>query len=335
MTVVTIPNVVPVRIPAMRHARNGRVPDPALVSGISDSINNAIRYRGKEVFRAHGVPRSTIATGTRTRWRFFYHSSPVVRDLAVYYMLAAPGVTGSYGSVTIAGGAYNQTIKMQSGAFADKGALGVVPDDLTEGIVYFRNVPADTDMSCFFADTNSRLFAVDVWEVGPFVEDTTSGYLQSGYVTNAPILDAQRAGIVAKSNDMMRRGCAHLANFAVQQPSVAVATSSAALVNVVDNSSTANTVNSPGYFLDLRNHSGNSSYITLAHYGTSAGVGAFSLVKPGGSVAATIAIGAALQWRTVNFQIVGNAITKYDFMQSSVAGVVTETHSVCIYKHNP
>lgn len=336
MTAVIVPQIVPTRIHPHRFARNGMPVDPTLITQTSGALNNALAFRGKEVFRTAGV---VPATGNVTvNWnRFYYHSSPYVRDVKVRFLLArddkGPGSTDT-ATVTLTSGAFTGTatanvtaIQQISGAF----------DEMTQVDKIITGVPADADVAGVLSIAGARVISVCVWEMPP-VFDTANGYVSTSYATNQQMLDAHRSGLVTLSNLIMRRGGSHVFNWCVNNDANAKTIASATDTNIIDGT-TGTASNTAGYTLDLTNKKrfGSTKVATIiAHYGfVSAGAGgSFKVKRSSGTTMATISgINTTPQWRTTNLDM-GDSVEKYNLMHATSAGTLS-TIAVSCFQYEP
>lgn len=331
MTTVIVPQSVPQRIHGHRFARNGQPVDPTLINQTTEALNNALAFRGKEIFRSSGV---IPATGNAVvNWnRFYYHSTPYVRDVKVRFLLARDNKGG--------GGTDSATLTLTSGAFtgtatANVGALAEVTgsfDEMLQVDKVITGVPADVDVAGVLSINNSRVISVCAWELPPAF-DTANGYLLAGYGTNQPMYDAHRSGLVTLSNLIMRRGGSHVFNWCVNNDAVPKAIASATDTNIIDGSTLINSATA-GYTLDLTNKKrfGSTKVATIiAHYGfVSAGSGGtFKVKRSSGTTMATISgINTTPQWRTTNLDM-ADSVEKYDLMHSTTAGTLNTIAVSC------
>ena len=328
MTVISVHNLAPPRINARRFARNGQPVDPALIESVSNNLNNALRYRGKEIFRMHGAIAAASPAGTARVGNFLYRSTPYVRDVAVMFVVARRSSAGTV-TVTLTNGAYTGT--------ADITTSSIPPttnafDEISTTLKFIRDVPADVDVVGTIDAYLSRVISVTMWEIGP-VPDTDNGYVFPTYSTNQNILDEDRAGLVTLANVMMRRGCAHVFNWCPDDSYVPVTTTSATYVNIIDGATTVST-STAGYTLDMRNkhrYSETAVRCRFAYLGSvSAGSGgAVHLRDSTGAIVTSITgITTASSWRTVDFDLPYTR-AKYDITHLTSAGTLSTRAISC------
>lgn len=339
MTAVNIPRAQPARINFKRYANNGDLPDASFLTQVSDQLNHVIKHHGKEVFRAVGE-QCLHNTGTRSRWRFHYQSSPQSRIVAVRFTIGRStpgyvfGVGGGHGDSPVA------TLELTSGAFigsaTGNGSGAVIDgDEFNEYINvtgFVIGVPADALVSGHISETDCRLVAATVWELPPFSvygDNTLSGYAPSNFQAGAPILSAHRENLITACNLMVRRGCQHLFNWTVDNQGVPRETNSSIMRNVIDDSSTVTSAASPGYTLDMRYKGSVASTsgkvrCLFAHFGAmlSGSGGSVQLIDQSGTVMGTIAIsGTTWQWRTVAVDLPAT-VAKYEVRHAATAGTL-------------
>jgi hypothetical protein len=242
-----------------KHARNGRPADVRYINALCEAANQAILYRGKEVFRmgsgigplAGDLPGSTA--GTRNRWRWAFHAGPYTHALMAVVVMHPQDSGLSENS--------SARIDIINGAAATVGSAtfnyGTGPDGTTiaYGLSYLKvqqqyitGVDPDTDYYGLVSDIDyGRIVSCTVFELQSMTENF-SGYLPQNITEESSILDVYREKLSTVFYNLWRRGGATVFNYTADPQSIARTIASSTPTNLINNATTYGTT-VPGYDL--------------------------------------------------------------------------------------
>lgn len=352
-----------------RYTRNGQFPDVALINQMNEQTNAGILYRTKEIFRGVGaiaastsgslingiVPSSLAGAGDRTRWRFAFHTGPYAHSLRVVAVMVSSNTfpaSNQYARLDVAtNSAGTPAVASARFSFGSMPSVGGVVRDgwpTLKVLEMFVTVNSDTDYYGTFYDVNfGRLVSVCVWEL-PSMTQLNDGYLTQTLATGSDILDLYRESLVTLQYNLWRRGGAAVLNWSIDKiDSVSLTIPDGAVArNIIDDSSTAVSANTPGYTLDMTGKerasqtSGVPCVMKAYGLGSSPGIGFVYLKDSTGATIATIsgfgALGAG-GWLSTTVTLPAT-VAKYDIHYEAGGGGGGDTfdlYAVSIYEYEP
>jgi hypothetical protein len=339
-------------IPIRRHVRNGTHPNAWLASAMNEAANAAAMFRTKQPFALLGptavsLPNSQLADRVRGRWAF--HTGPMTHQLEVTCVMYPPneagtGVAGANGADTYAtctilttGGATQATDDFHYGPGPAGSAVDGYGWPNMKMITKYLAVSPDTDYTGLFTDKNyGRIQSALVFEISSMT-DHNSGYLSQNISERAPIHDAYRQNLLPLIRNQWKRGGCMQLNWHVENGSSPIANATTTAKNIVDDTTTAVSADSPGYTLDMRYRDRLSQTsgvpCVMKVYAAAAGAnGSVILKNSAGSPVATATVTGALGWYSIAFDMPAT-IDKYDLHYVAVFGGTITLHAVSIYEY--
>lgn len=265
MSSVNVPQYVRVALQTDQWIQNGKffTPDAHVMTFLQEEANRIAAYRIKswQFFSPLDAIPAAAGLGSRQRWRFAFHSSPLCSFYWCRFVMAPGDATNPVGHVGFShAGVSLETAEANFNYGNTPGPdtpnwLGVGTSPTNDGNVIVQLTP-DTDYEAQIVDfDNARIQSVSIWEV-TLPRDTDNGYLQSGVVAGGPIMDDQRAALVTLLRELWKEQGAPLLTFASDTDDTAPARGDATPANLIDPTFTgAPTASSPGAFLQLAYHS--------------------------------------------------------------------------------
>lgn len=351
MSTVSFPGYARKARQAIKRLRNGRYPEASVVTFMQEETNRIAMYRvkGWSFFQSIGAIPATDAS--RDRWVFAFRSSTHASYLWVRFIMAPSNVATNASArlqirdsadaivaeATAHGG--NQTA---SDTPANFDIINVPTNDGTAVVT----IDPDTDYFAYVTDlSGGRVVACVVWEVA-MLPDTANGYLSNGVVAGQDIFDNHRGDMTSMLRNTWKNGTP-LITWSADTEAGQATNNTGTDKNIIDDS-TAVSVASPGFTLNLTNHSTlRRSDIDAACvpcimkvYGDTSGggtVGTIKLKDSGGNTVATVtitAVASADDWYTsAPFNLI-DALDKYDITSAVASGAGTvSTWAVSIYAY--
>jgi hypothetical protein len=338
-----------------RFARNGLLPDVALISNMNDQTNQCALYRTKAVhfLGAHaGFMPPSSASATRARWRFPLHTGPYTHAIRVSVTMipqdSNPG-NNTYARLDIANsaGAVVRSLKFFHGA--NPGGTATVPAgwNALKTVTLAGLLSPDTDYYGTFYDIDScRLTSGTVAEMVSMTQHF-SGYLPKNLTTQSDILDCHRQNLVQIQRALWRRGAANVFNWTADGDDITapygtgpIAITTNTPTNIIDTTSTVVSASTPGPTWDMRYKNRVSQTtgvpVRMECYGKM-GVGATT----GGRVYVKDSTGAVIgsivdqwtsttpAWKSTTFNLPAN-VSKYD-LQFARAGASDAGNPFTLY----
>jgi hypothetical protein len=242
-----------------KHARNGRPADVRYINALCESANQAILYRGKEVFRMAsgiGVNGSIIplsAPGTRARWRWAFHTGPYTHALMAIVVMHPQDAglsSNSASRIDIINGAAVTvgTATFNYGPSPTGTSTAAGTSYLKVLQQYITGVSPDTDYYGLVSDIDyGKIASCSVFELQSMTENL-SGYLPQNITEESSILDIYREKLSGVFYNLWRRGGATVFNY-TSDPDTSVATvNNATPKNIMDGGTTYGAT-VPGYDL--------------------------------------------------------------------------------------
>jgi hypothetical protein len=235
-----------------RHARNGRPADVRYINALCEAANQGILYRGKEVFRMAsgiGVDGSIIplsAAGTRTRWRWAFHTGPYTHALMAIVVMHPQDSGFSENS--------SARIDIIDGAAATVGSAtfnyGTGPTGTTvaSGLSYLKvlqqyieGVDPDTDYYGVVSDVDyGKIASCSIFELQSMGQNF-SGYMPQNITEESSILDVYREKLSTIFYNLWRRGGATVFNYTCDPDTSVSTVTSATPKNLLDGNTTYGT----------------------------------------------------------------------------------------------
>lgn len=255
-------------IQAARYARNGLLPDIALINSMNEQTNQSVLYRTKEVCRIVGTTAGSLppssASATRARWRFAFHSSKYAHALKAVVCLipqdSNPG-NNTYARLDIANsaGTVISTANFYHGV--NQGGTATTPGGWSAIKVvemFLDSISPDTDYYGTFYDIDSaRLLSASVYELTSMTENF-SGYLPQNLAAGSDVLDVYRQNLTTLQYWLWRRGGATALNWTIDGDDVTgpygtgpITITGTTATNIVDTTSTTVSAATPGWTLDM------------------------------------------------------------------------------------
>jgi hypothetical protein len=231
-----------------RSCDNGAIPTAHLYRQMCEHLNKCARHHPKWFFHSSGIISIPAGggAGERPRFRFAGHTGLFCRRLRVSAEIALYGSGNPYVQFKVTGG---NSKKFYYGNTAS------TPDDGFDEWGHFEDVidiAADTDFTMTISDfDNARLVSASVWEETK-VADTANGYIWPIFGVHQPIYDAERQSIAQLADNMWKRNGSQVVNWTSETDATSFTRTSTTDINLVDNSSTAISANTPGFYLDDR-----------------------------------------------------------------------------------
>lgn len=333
----------PQRIHSKRTARNGLIPSASLETELANSMNFVSAIRGKCLSWATPIADVPAGSGsTRTRWRFFTHTSPFLRRLRAMVYMATADTTGGGGggsnpsmSITVTNADESTTYGTATYSY---GAFLGTPVDTPERFGHGEITiacPADTDVAIRVDDVNGgRVIAVAIQEE-MLKLNSANGYIVPANVSIAsPIYDARRQLLFETATAAWNRQAAHLCSWTVDDQSVPRLTAFNTSRNLIDNTSIAVSAATPGPTLDLRYCKTRSSTTVpcmLAVWGamsTGADTGQVRIVDSSGSTIGSVLItSTTASWHTAVIDMPA-ALDKVDPQFRCITGGLGDSFTV-------
>ena len=341
---ITTPRQVQPSIQVNQWARNGKQPNATLSTTMSQALNQAVMFRGKEVWGGGasftGYPTSA-GTGDRARWRFAFHTGPYTANLYAIVIMRQPtaGTTASYSrlDLTPAGGSVQSTTFYYGQAGFNAYMESLHP------ITQIIPVIADTDYTASWVDVDNGIMLTGcVYELASLTQNF-SGYLPENFVGTGPIYAEDRGNLVTVANAMWRRGGSQCFNFSVDNGTSPLTTTSSTWTNVLDQTSTGQpTPNTLGYWLDMsakgrKTQQASGVPIVLAAYGSSSNQAACGvrLVDQNNKQIVVLTISSSVAgWVTVQGTLPAT-YAKYDLQMQATGGATLSLNAVSCYEYEP
>jgi len=344
MGTVHIPFVLCKQLQAKSWVRNGRFPDASMYALLTSQTNYLLKWRCKEVF-GMWTPIQLIParSGTRTRWRFAFTSSPMARYVYVVMWLASsPGATDSYARLTIrdSGGAVVGTADVHAGTTA--GSAPDTPAWMSIGTQILNDgtspveIPGAVDLYGEVTDQDSRIVAITVYEEA-FPADSGNGYIEGGFAVQQPIFDGVRQQISNQLTSQWKFGAAHVEHWTVDQDASVRTRTANTAINLVDNTSTTPSSSTPGVTLDLlqkgSERRGTVPCVLQAYGGMSAGgsFGHVELVDSSNVVVGDVLIQFGNAWRSSIVNLPAT-VAKYDLRFKSDGVNTCSVYAASLYQ---
>jgi hypothetical protein len=243
------------RLQPHNYCRNNQLVSAEFTGKVAELLNQVARYRPKELFRAGGDVRTL---NNDCLWRFAGHIGPMANVVVVRALMSLntpDSIDNGCGvRLTIVNGSGTQLGQVYSfGGYQFDGLPSFVPDE-------FVTVTAALDASTF-RDTSVRatIEAVGQGKVISVVcyeysrpPDSDNGYCRQQYGIGDAILDTDRSTMQSLATSLYKRGAAPLFNFSSDRDVEAPKNTGLGTVNVLDNTTTSFSSDSPGYNIDLR-----------------------------------------------------------------------------------
>jgi hypothetical protein len=242
---------------------NDRYPDAQFVRYLVQDSNQLFRWRTKEIghfaINPFFIPS---AAGTRNRWRFSWHSSPLAKY--VQFVMVVASARGSSADPYARLSLFSGTSTLIGTTDFHYGASSGSPPDTPAyfGVSFgmfgtgnsLTTIPADTDLHGVLIDSDSRLVAAMVYEIS--CESTTgNGYVDDTIQAHSQILDSLRQSLTEKLRTQWKRGASGLWNWCVDDETTPRTTTSLTFKNAIDNSTSAMGASVPSFKLDLAHRS--------------------------------------------------------------------------------
>ncbi len=305
------------RIAPQNNCRNGQLVSASYQSALAALANQVARLRPKEFASFHGT---TQGIGRNADWNFAGHTSPMCGLIVARILVAKSASDSGTGTVTFGPPPtpfYDMYLETASGTYigdswvyAGQGygeAIEDVPDEWSEHtLVLSAQDYRDTDIRGeIYAYGGGRLVGATVYEY-PMPPDTIYDYINQQFSVGQPILDSHRYDVMNLAINQWKRGASHLGNYSGYSSGASV--TSATYHNVWDDSlTTARTLNSPCWFVDLRYCNTKRTTTVPCRfeayaYFSGAGAGNVRIVDESGTALSTIAVAGSTGWyqATVN-----------------------------------
>lgn len=326
MSTVTISHFAKAPLSLKKYARNTGSPLAEFQNKVAERMGYAAFVRNRQLCSfggqvwsgaASAVP--TSAAGTRSRWRFQFHSDPYARYIRLRWGLMRQdnlSATDCYARLrlysdatmsTLVGEAayhYGSTDQAPSDVPSEIGSvLSAVRDPNDSNVII--EIDPDTDYWCEFADVNyGRLAFASVWEFAK-APDTDNGYPSNAHGAGSPVYDEHRRQVAEMGRALHRNGGPMLWCYSSDTDATARTLASGSVRNLIDDSSTTYTYADPGATFALTNHAtirqqaGSGVPVRMWVYadGAASDTGVVRLVDEDGTTKLTVTIDqAAAGW---------------------------------------
>ncbi len=325
--------------------RNGMLVNANFQHQLAALANQITRYRTKELFASCFSPVANASgrtVATTNRWRWMGHTSPKCDTIIARVLLGTAiltiGTSDPYARLELfnsAGtplgyGDYHfgvNTLSLNVATAPSNLAVGTIAIDAS-------GFP-DTDIYGLFTDVQgARLAAVCVYEISAF-SYVANSYLPQNYAIGGPIHDYDRQGVAETAAQLWKRGAAPVFTFS-GDGYTSPKTSSLTAVNVIDDTVSTVSTNSPGYVIDLqycaRKNAATVPCMFASYFGTgTANSGSVTLKDSTGATLATLS-GSTVGWRSIAVNIPAT-IAKYDVHMVSTGGDTNFVEAACLYQY--
>lgn len=342
---INIPTFLDARIQPHKFARNRRVVSTSVERYMRRLANQIRAYEGKELFSCMAsLPAIASYTGgARTRWRFRQKLSPHVRKVHLFMRMALQDPAAASTDPRVTFELFNSS-DISIGSYVHHFGLNAVGDhtDTPDTWTYVHKTidvgSAGIELYGTFTEHDrARLISALVYEEAP--EHTKAG----GYIIGTPaqganIYAADREVLASFVNAMWLGGGAVVLNLNCNDDGSAFNyVEVGAGVNVIDQTSTAVSASSPGFFFDgtgkaLEQNAGEVP-VTMWVFGQASTDGdAFVKVyDSGGSVVGQVGIDSAEAWHSTSFTLPATE-AKYDIHASTATGEEINVKAISIYE---
>jgi hypothetical protein len=330
-----------------RWSRNGLHPDAGLVNALHEGVNQSVAYRTKSIFDTFGLLNDAPFTSSTNEARFYsaFHTGPYHHALYGMFAIlpawdAAPGTyRNAAARVDIySDAAMSSLVTSETFTYGQfEGAIAGF-DQIKLIKRYIAGLTADTDYYMkISAVDNARIFGASVADLQSMT-DGYSGWLPQNLTTHSSIADKYRADQIEIMNKLWRRGGSKVLNWNAFVSTSPRANASSTPHNLIDNTTTTITADTPGYVLDmtgkarLSQTTGVPCVMKALGNILIAGSHALDLKDSAGATVASIGFNATLQWQSVSFNLPAT-VDKYDlhFYADGVAPL--NIYAVSIYEH--
>lgn len=333
-------------IQADKHARNGFDPQAGLINSLADAGNSALLHRSKEVFSWHR--QLSDVTSTQRDWRFAFHTGVYTHALFVV-MLESPVPGGATTSASLTVTIYSDTAEATP-VGSTNFVYGPTPSANANSVNHSKlltnfvdGLSPDTDYYGKISVTNGGVpLGVSVFDLQTATE-TFAGYLAQNVTAMSPLLNVYRSKLATLQKNVWKRGGAKVLNWTVADGVAPLTRTSTTTMNVIDNTSTTISANTPGYTLNMSNKARLSQTsgvpCVMKVFGKMGGAvtgGRVYLKDSGGSTIISIVdqwTSATATWKTsAAFNLPASA-AKYDLHYASDGTDEFSLYAVSIYEY--
>lgn len=334
-------------IQVRRWLRNNKHPNAEYESLKNEALNQAGLFRTKDYFSCPGFVGSPtdLAAVDEDRWRFAFRSGPLAHAAFCRVVMASPHVTyranNTYGLLNLYTSATEAAVVL-SATFNYGPSVNVTSSPL--GWQYVRvfdaiidGVTPNTDYYALFRNmSGGHLMGACVYELASMTENF-AGYLPQNIGAQGSILDVYREKQRQLIRDLWEKGAPKVFNWTVDPgqyssgttgfPHKYKVTASATLTNILDLTSTAVSVNTPGWHPDMRSkntlrQTSGVPCVMKAFGSVAAGTGGIVALKDSsGTIVAQLnnVFTTTPGWQSVAFNLPAT-YAKYDVQYSIVGG---------------
>jgi hypothetical protein len=311
-----------------RAARNGMLVSSNYYASIARAQNHIVAYRRKWLggMCQRNNAFATVDEGQVTKWRMYFRTGHGVKEIYVRLLLAPSDNAGSSAPAAIVS-LYNPVTLLAISSFTRN--IGIVDSSITDVPDNYIDTSGTLTVSDdtaygldFVTDDGARFVSATVWEIADIpVDDTVDGAVDPRYSAHDPILDYKPLAMAQGQTELLMSNRHHLISWSSYGDS-AITNDTDTYTNIIDGSSTAVSVATPGWY--VQNQYCNTLSRTgvpcvFAVYAEGATNGGYAQLTDGTNTLTTAAITTA-GWYTATGTIPAAAATKYDVHAKTLGG---------------
>lgn len=325
----------------MAWCKNTDAPHASWITNLLGRLLESERKDQKELFSAHGSTTwASSAAGARIRWRFEARTGTGAARFGVTILAAPPSAkTGVpptiklYAKDVVAG--TTTSVSFNTGSLDTAAAAFTPLGDCFFGTAYLACSPSTRYQFYFEENDRARIVAAVVYEM-----PSTVPALYPLLAAGAPIYSAHRTRLLGGVTDALANNGSVLFNWCVDLDASPRTNNTTTARNLLDDTSTAVSANTPGFIPPLANARTlmqTGANVVVAVYGTPpAGGGTVTIKDDTGATVITVTLtaGGALGWYTATGVLPAVDGEKYDIhFVKTVGGGNIAVGAVSIYQY--
>jgi hypothetical protein len=328
-----------------KFCKNGDAPSAQFVNLLHEATNQAVVHRTRQLFWAAGAKSMLASTSSsRARYRFAFRTSTYMHSLMAFVTMQPPtsanGGLNSYVRLKV----FSDTAEATAVATVDfyygssplgTAALGITGWSVAKTVALpVTGLSPNTDYyGTFYDEQGCRLQTATVIEMQSMTEGN-DGYLPQSLNQDSEVLSVYRQEVATIQKQLWKYSGAHVFNWTVDDGSTPLTFNGIAATNIIDQSSTTISANTPGLTLDMRHKdrlmqpSGVPVIMKVfadEPYGT-----VYLKDSAGATVASLTGWGATPSWRSVTFNLPAT-LAKYDLHAAENLGAGDGTTPFHLY----
>lgn len=317
---------------------------------LNEATNQAVVQRTRQLFTAACRPDLyTFAAGSASRasFRFAFRTGTYHSRLHAFVTMqpprAANGNSPSYVRLKIFSDTAEATAVTTTDFYygASPQGVGVINASgyrvaKTVSLPVVGLSPNTNYYACFYEQDYGSLQTATVIEMQSMTEHF-DGYLPTNLNQDSEVVSTYREKIATIQKNLWKNSGRSLINWTVADGTAPLTRTSATAINIVDGTSTAVSVSTPGYTLDMRyktrvSQSTIPGVIKVFGKGSVATIGSVTLKDSTGATLATVSgFGTTASWLSTTFNM-PSTLSKYDLHFSSNGANTFSLYAVSIYE---